>query len=219
MLTTNQLLKIGMFAPGVLVSDVLIAQAMFPGFDAGSQFISELGGPKAPFPLIFNIGMVVGGVAGMFAGGGFAHALEAAGGRRIVSAFAGLWVALTGLGAVFGGLFHWPDPMHRACGVGLAIQFAPLFAAWALWRRPGYGLLTALSIVWFCGLLLVLALLIGVWNVRTGSDVGLWQRAHAFLGILWLGIAAWALHRQAASPHPPGVRLEPSPYTPSSGTL
>jgi hypothetical protein len=111
--------------------------ALFPGFDAGAQFISELGGPKAaPNPLIFNIGMVLAGLAGIAAGAGFAHALEHAGGRRRVSAFAGLWVAMTGLGALFAGLFHWPDPMHRACGVGLAIQFAPLFTAWALWGKP-----------------------------------------------------------------------------------
>jgi hypothetical protein len=41
----------------------------------------------------------------------------------------------------------------------------------------------------------VLALLTGVWNVRTGSDVGLWQRGHAFLGLLWLAIAAFCLDR------------------------
>jgi hypothetical protein len=80
--------------------------------------------------------MVLAGLAGIAAGAGFAQALEHAGGRRRVSAFAGLWVAMTGLGALFAGLFHWPDPMHRACGVGLAIQFAPLFTAWALWGKP-----------------------------------------------------------------------------------
>jgi hypothetical protein len=104
-------------------------------------------------------------------------------------------VALTGLGAVFAGLFHWPDEMHRACGVGLAIQFAPLFTAWALWGRPGYRRLAHFSLGWFLGLLLVFALLTGVWNVRTGYDVGYWQRGHAFLGLLWLAIAAWTLEK------------------------
>jgi hypothetical protein len=145
--------------------------------------------------MIFNIGMVLAGTAGLFAGAGFTHALEHAGGRRTVSAFAGLWVALTGLGAIFAGLFHWPDEMHRACGVGLAIQFAPLFTAWALWGVPGHKRLAQFSLGWFFGLLLVFALLTGVWNVRTGYDVGYWQRGHAFLGLLWLGIAAWTLER------------------------
>jgi hypothetical membrane protein len=192
---TGAYLKIGVIAPALMVADVWLAQRLFPGFDAGAQFISELGGPAAPMPEIFNYGMVIAGIAGLFAGAGFTHALEHAGGRRVVSAFAGLFVALTGLGAIFAGIFHWPDPMHRACGVGLGIQFAPLFAAWALWGQPGYRRLAQFSLGWFFGLLLVFALLTGVWNVRTGYDVGYWQRGHAFLGLLWLGIAAWTLER------------------------
>ena len=192
---TGAFLKIGVIAPAIMVADVALAQRLFPGFDAGAQFISELGGPKAPQPEIFNYGMMIAGVAGLLAGAGFTHALEHAGGRRQVSAFAGLFVALTGLGAFFAGVFHWPDPMHRACGVGLAMQFAPLFTAWALWGKPGYRRLAQFSLGWFFGLLLVFALLTGVWNVRTGYDVGYWQRGHAFLGLLWLAIAAWSLEK------------------------
>ena len=166
---TGAFLKIGVIAPAIMVADVALAQRLFPGFDAGAQFISELGGPKAPLPEIFNYGMMIAGIAGLLAGAGFAHALEEVGGRRVVSSFAGLWVALTGLGAFFAGVFHWPDPMHRACGVGLAMQFAPLFTAWALWGKPGYRRLAQFSLGWFFGLLLVFALLTGVWNVRTGS--------------------------------------------------
>lgn len=192
---TGVFLKIGVFTPIMMVVDVWLAQELFPGFDPGAQFISELGGPAAPAPLVFNLGMVLAGSAGLLAGAGFTHALEHAGGRRVVSAFTGLWVALTGLGAIFAGLFHWPDEMHRACGVGLSIQFAPLFTAWALWGVPEHKRLAQFSLGWFFGLLLVFALLTGVWNVRTGYDVGYWQRGHAFLGLLWLGIAAWTLER------------------------
>ena len=195
MARVGALLRIGMATPVIMIADVWLAQRLFPGFDPGAQFISELGGPAAPTPLVFNIGMTLAGLAGMFAGAGFTHALEHAGGRRVVSAFAGLWVAMTGLGALFAGLFHWPDEMHRACGVGLAIQFAPLFTAWALWGRPGHRRLARFSLGWFFFLLVVLALLTGVWNVRTGSDVGFWQRGHAFLGLVWLAIAAFCLDR------------------------
>jgi hypothetical membrane protein len=219
-LSVGSLLRIGLVVPVIMVADVLLAQRLFPGFNAGAQFISELGGPKAPMPQIFNIGMILAGLAGMAAGAGFAQALEHAGGRRRVSAFAGLWVAMTGLGALFAGLFHWPDPMHRACGVGLAIQFAPLFTAWALWGKPDHRRLAHFSLGWFFGLLLVLALLTGVWNVRTGSDVGFWQRGHAFLGLLWLAIASWNLDRHWRSRptdmgQPPEASGEPD-YAPAA---
>ena len=219
MLSVGTLLRIGLIVPAIMVADVLLAQRLFPGFDAGAQFISELGGPKAPLPQIFNIGMILAGLAGIAAGAGFAQALEHAGGRRRVSAFAGLWVAMTGLGALFAGLFHWPDPMHRACGVGLAIQFAPLFTAWALWGKPGHRRLAHFSLGWFFGLLLVLALLTGVWNVRTGHDVGYWQRGHTFLGLLWLAIAAFSLDRhwraRDAAPTDAGTPPEPD-YAPAA---
>ena len=55
--------------------------------------------------------------------------------------------------------------------------------------------LAIFSLAWGAGLLVVLALLTGVWNIRTGYDVGLWQRSHAALGLTWLAIAAFALAR------------------------
>lgn len=188
-------LKVAVFMPLLMVADVWLAQALYPGFDPGAQFISELGAESAPHPWIFNIGMLIAGVAGMIAGHGFANALEAVGGRRQVSHFTGLWVALTGLGGAFAGLFHWPDEMHRACGVGLAIQLAPFFTAWALWGHRGTRRLAWFSLLWGLMLCVVFMLLAGVWNVRTGHDVGLWQRAHAFLGLVWLAVAAFCLDR------------------------
>ncbi len=58
----------------------------------------------------------------------------------------------------------------------------------------------------------MLALLTGVWNVRTGSDVGFWQRGHAFLGLLWLAIASFSLDRHWRSPP---AELEPD-YAPAA---
>jgi hypothetical membrane protein len=188
-------LKAAVLMPLLMVADVWAAQKLYPGFDAGSQFISELGAVQAPHPWVFNLGMLLAGAAGVLAGYGFARALEAAGGRRQVAAFAGLWVAMTGIGGAFAGLFHWPDPMHRACGIGLAIQFAPFFCAWALWGVDHHKRLAWFSLAWGVMLTLVLMLLTGVWNVRTGHDVGLWQRGHAVLGLIWLAIAAFCLDR------------------------
>ncbi|MBN9320342.1 MAG: hypothetical protein BGN86_05845 [Caulobacterales bacterium 68-7] len=181
--------------PLIMVAVVWIAQALYPGFNMGSQYISELGALKAPHPLVFNLGMMLVGVVGILAGAGFTHALEAAGGRRIVSAFAGLWVAITGLGLVFAGLFHFPDDMHRTVGIALAVQVAPIFSAWALWGVVAHRRLIWLSLGWSVLMLLVFMLMAGAWDVRTGSDVGLWQRWHGFLGALWIGIACFALER------------------------
>ncbi len=115
--------------------------------------------------------------------------------------------------------------MHRACGVGLAIQFAPLFTAWALWGKAertaawrGSRWAGSSSCCW------CLALLTGVWNVRTGSDVGLWQRGHAFLGLAWLAIAAFCLDRHWRArdlvpplPSPAEAEAAPEPdYAPAA---
>ena len=87
-------------------------------------------------------------------------------------------------------------------GIGLAIQLAPVFTGWALWGVPGHKRLAIFSWVWGAGLLVMLMLLTGVWNVRTGYDVGLWQRSHALLGLTWLAIAAYALARGRRGDHP-----------------
>ena len=191
-------LKVAIFLPLLMVADVALAQWLYPGFDEGSQFISELGAVHAPHPWVFNVGMLIAGAAGVVAGWGFTAELEGAGGRRQVSAFTGLWVALTGVGGAFAGLFHWPDEMHRACGVGIAILFAPYFTAWALWGVAHHKRLAWFSLAWGAMLTFVFMLLTGVWNVRTGHDVGLWQRWWAFLGLAWLAIAAWCLERGPA---------------------
>lgn len=181
--------------PLVMVAVVYAAQALYPHFDQGSQFVSELGAAKAPHPMVFNLGMILAGLIGILAGAGFTHALEKAGGRRVVSAFGGLWIAMTGLGTLFAGLFHFPDDMHRVVGIALAVQLAPLFCAWALWGVVAHRRLVWVSIAWAFGLILVFMLMAGAWDVRTGSDVGLWQRWHGFLGAAWIGIACFALER------------------------
>jgi hypothetical membrane protein len=192
-------LKAAVVLPLLMVADVWLAQALYPGFDPGSQFISELGAASAPYPWVFNLGMLLAGVTGLVAGHGFARALEV-GGRPQVAHFTGLWVALTGLGGAFAGLFQWPDEMHRACGVALAIQLAPFFTAWALWGQAGHRRLVWFSILWGVMLIIMFMLLAGVWNVRTGQDVGLWQRWYSFLGLVWLAVAAFCLDRGVRAP-------------------
>ena len=208
---TDFTLKVAVFMPFLMVADVWIAQRLYPGFDQGSQFISELGATQAPHPWVFNLGMLMAGFTGIVAGYGFSRALEAAGGRRLVAAFTGRWVALTGLGGAFAGLFHWPDEMHRACGIGLAIQFAPFFTAWSLWGHAGHKRLAWFSLAWGAMLTVVLMLLTGVWNVRTGHDVGLWQRWHAFLGLVWLAVAAFCLERGLPNSQPSSSGLTRGP--------
>jgi hypothetical membrane protein len=181
--------------PLVMVVVVVAAQALYPAFNPGRQYISELGALKAPHPFVFNLGLMLTGAIGVAAGAGFSHALEKAGGRRIVSAFAGLWVAMTGLGLIFAGLFHFPDDMHRLVGVALAVQVAPVFCAWALWGVPTHRRLIWLSLGWAALMVLSFMLMAGAWDVRTANDVGIFQRWHGFLGALWIGISCFALER------------------------
>ena len=193
---TRTLLWLGVAAPVLYYAVLLAGPLIFPGYDHVTQYASELGGPKAPNPMIFNLTIMAAGVAAVLGGLGFFRGLTRIGGGRIASALAGLSIALWGAGMVMGGMFPMPDERHGGFGVGLAVQVAPLFAAWALWKVPGAGkarwALVALAVV----MAVFFAIMMGIGGLVSRANVGLWQRAYSLAMIPWIGLLAlWLLKR------------------------
>lgn len=193
----RRLLWIGVAAPLLALTAVLIGVATWPHFNHARQYLSELGGASAPVPLIFNGGVFLAGLMCIGAGVGFGLAIHALTGRWIVATLTGVVFTLAGIGLSASSLFPWPDPRHMAINLGLGIQLAPLLLLWGLWRVKAKRLKLFLVFV-FVAMAVLTAFTYHLVLPGTVNDanVGWWERAYAIILVGWVGVAAWVLDRR-----------------------
>ncbi len=173
--------------------------AAYPHFNPARQYLSELGGPSAAHPLIFNAGVFVAGVMA-----GLAGVRIWPGGRRarqsphrrgaLTAAVFAHWPAAAWAQAA---VYPWPDPRHLAINLALGIQLAPLFLLWGLWKRPDTRRLKLfLALVFVAmGVLTVLTKHLILPALVNDANVGWWERGYAIILVGWVGVAAFALQR------------------------
>jgi hypothetical membrane protein len=190
------LLRLTIAVPILYFGVMLVAASTWPGYSHVTRYVSELGGPEAPFPRIFNFGIMIMGAGCTLSSFGVLSAARRLGGRRVLSVLAALCIALFGVAMVLGGLFPMPDPRHGAFGLGFAMVFAPLFLALAFAGRPGFGGLVALLAANFALVVFTMTVMMGVGQLVTRANVGLWQRANALAMFPWLGVAGAMLARR-----------------------
>ena len=192
------LLAIGMIAPVLAFVSVGLAALLYPGFNNATQYISDLGGPKAPHPELFNIAILITGLGAFAAGLGFALAVVALGGSRIAAGLTALAFCLAGVGMVLASYYHWPDPRHLAINLALGIQLAPIFLLWGLARAEALGGLRRFLILVFVAMAVLTVLTKHlVWpGLVNDANVGWWERAFAIVLVGWIAVAAFALERR-----------------------
>jgi hypothetical membrane protein len=181
---------------------MLIAASTWPGYSHVTRYVSELGGPDAPHPAIFNVGIVLMGATCTISAWGVFGAARRLGGRRVMSALAALCIALFGVAMVMGGLFPMPNPLHGGFGLGFAAVLAPLFLALAFAGRAGFGGLTVYLLASFAFVLATMSVMMGVGQLVTRANVGLWQRVNALAMFPWIGVAGAILARRLGRDRP-----------------
>lgn len=192
------LLLAGVAVPILYFGNLLISPLFYPGYSHVTQYASELGGPDAPRPAIFNTGVVLTGIATLAAGLGFFLALRRLTGKILLPALTGLAVVLAGIAFVLGGVFPMPDPRHGGFGLGLGFQVAPVFLALALWKRKDLRVLKIFLIATAVVMAVFFAIMMGVGSLVTRANVGIFQRVYALSTFPWIGIAAYVLDRALA---------------------
>ncbi|MGV9010439.1 acyltransferase family protein [Brevundimonas sp.] len=197
----RRLLIVGMAAPLLALTAVLIGVATYPGFDHARQYLSELGGASAPVPLIFNGGVFIAGVMCMAAGVGFGLAIHGLTQRWIVASLTAVVFVVAGVGLSVSSLYPWPDPRHMAINLGLGIQIAPLLLLWGLWSHVDMRRLKAFLFVTFVvmAVLTVLTHHMVLPGTVNDANVGWWERAYAIILVGWVGVAAFVLERRLGS--------------------
>jgi glucans biosynthesis protein C len=192
------LLAIGVLAPVVAAGSVVAGMLAFPGFDNATQYLSELGAAGAARPELFNIGVLASGIGAGAAGLGFALAVLALGGSRWAATLLLVSFVVAGVGLVIAGLYHWPDPRHRAVNLGLGIQLAPLLLLWGLARTQGVARLKSFLAAAFLVMaaLTVLTKHLLFPGLVNDANVGWWERAFAVVLVGWSAVAAICLERR-----------------------
>ncbi len=158
-----------------------------------------MGGPDATYPAIFNTLTMILGVCGIAAGVGIYLAVRRLTGRTVLAALSGLLVALFGVAMIFGGAFPMPDERHGGYGLGMAVHLAPLALAVALWKREDLRGLNLFLLASWAVSLIFFAIMMGVGQMVTRANVGLFQRAYSLSTFPWLAVACYALLRAAAA--------------------
>lgn len=192
------LLGFAVAVPVLYFGVMLVAASTWPGYSHVTQYVSELGGPDAKHPAIFNVGIVVMGAVCTLSAWGIFGAARRVGGRSLMSALAATCIALFGVAMMMGGLFPMPNPLHGGFGLGFAMVLAPLFLALALGGRG--GALTVLLLGSFAFMIATMAVMMGVGHIVTRANVGLWQRLNALAMFPWLGVTGLALARRIGGP-------------------
>lgn len=192
------LLAIGMVAPILAFVSVGLAALLYPGFNNATQYISDLGGPKAQHPELFNGAILITGLGAFAAGAGFALAVVALGGSRIAAGLTALSFGLAGVGMTLASYYHWPDPRHLAINLALGIQIAPLTLLWGVARAERLGGLRRFLILVFIAMAILTVLTKHLlWpGLVNDANVGWWERAFAIVLVGWIAVAALALERR-----------------------
>lgn len=191
---TDRLLYAAVAVPVIYFATLLIAGWFYPGYSHATQYASELGSAGARWPAIFNAGILLGGAACIAGSLGLHRGLRRTGTGKTLATLLALCTALWGVAFLFGALFPMPDERHGGFGVGLAIQFAPLFAALAFRRAPR-GLRWVAAVLWldFLAMSAMFVIMMGVGGLVTHDNVGLFQRGYGLTTMPWIALAAFAL--------------------------
>ena len=193
------LLRGGAASPLIAIGCLLIATALYPGFDSATRYISELGtGGRFGATALFNLSLIAVALGGAAAGAGFVLATPALGGSKIAGWIVGLCFFAAAVGLICGLLFVYPNPWHNLIQLGLGIQLAPIALLIAVWRLPGLGLLRGFLVV---SLAIMLALTVVtkhlLWpQLVNSANVGWWERGYAVILVCWGGVAAILIERR-----------------------
>jgi hypothetical membrane protein len=192
----KSLLYAGIAVPLIYFGNLILTPLFYPGYSHVTQYASELGGPDAPRPYIFNTAIMLLGVAGLVAAAGFFLGLRRLTGKALLPTLLGLILLLFGVSMVMGGLFPMPDERHGGFGLGMGVHLGPLLLALALRKRPNLRGLQVYLLITTVLMIAFFAIMMGVGELVTRANVGIFQRLYALNLFPWIGIGSYFVKRE-----------------------
>ncbi len=120
--------------PIVYYASQLAAAPFYPGYSFSHQVASLLGTSRSQQPWIFNLGLMLTGIAAVLGAFGLYRTFRSRASRWLSSLIA-LCVACTGFASLKAGLFPLPDHRHGTRGFPLFTIVTPLLMLIAIWDK------------------------------------------------------------------------------------
>lgn len=192
-------LALGVAVPFLYFGAQLAAAPFFPGYSFVRQSASMLGSDLSRCPAVLNTGAILTGLAALIASVGFLRALRNQGTHPVLAWLTCLALASCGLGSLWAGTFHLPDPRHNPGLLGVGSFVLPALFAAVFWKRrdvPGIRIYLLANLLVLAALIPVLS---GIAGVDRASYGGLLQRLAAATLFPPIGVVAWFLRSNPAS--------------------
>jgi hypothetical membrane protein len=195
-LTTKNLtvtaLRFGIAVPFLYFGIQLLAAPFFAGYDFVQMAASLLGSERSSLPVVFNIGAMVTGFAGLFAAIGLILAFRATRTHPALAWLTAIAVFLCGLSSLWAGIFPMPDPRHAANPFAIGLFVMPFVTLATFWNQSQIRMYLMACVLLFVGLIPFMS---GLIAVDRQALEGLLQRLLAFAAFAPIGLAAYRLLR------------------------
>lgn len=186
-------LQIGILVPFLYFGTQIIAALFYPDYSFLSMPASLLGSDLARYPLIFNMGAMITGIATLIASLGFLSAFKYIHVNPILAWLASIALVLNGIASLWAGFFTLPDPRHGSNPFTLGIFLFPVLLLAALWTRPDARQIKIYLIVANLLFFMLIPIMSGMTGLDTGAYQGLLQRIAALIFFPPISVGAWYL--------------------------
>jgi hypothetical membrane protein len=192
-------LQMGFMVPFLYFGTQIIAAPFYPDYNFLTMPASLLGSDLARYPLIFNLGAMITGIATLIASLGFLYVFKLLPINPILAWLASIALALNGVASVWAGVFSIPDPRHGSNPFAVGIFVFPILLLAALWTQPDARKIKTYLIVTNILFLMLIPVMGGMTGLDTRAYQGLLQRIAALIFFPPISVGAWYLIKNIRS--------------------
>jgi hypothetical membrane protein len=194
-LVTRIALCVGICLPFIYYGAQFVAAPFFPGYSFIRDMASVLGSATAKQPMIWNTGMILLGLATIFAAFGFFRGFQQIGTRSYLTWISSVAILSNGSLSIASGIFPLGDPRHNGGLLAIGALLLPWIFAASLWRQKDarllrFYLIASGTVVFAMAPIMGQAVEMGLNDYR-----GLLQRVLTLGMFPPLGLVAWYLNK------------------------
>jgi hypothetical membrane protein len=183
-------LHFGIAVPFLYFGIQLLAAPFFVGYDFVQMAASLLGSDRSSLPILFNLGAMVTGFAGLVAAIGLIMAFQEIKTYPVLAWLTALAVFCVGLSSLWAGIFPMPDPRHAENPFAIGLFVMPFVTLATFWNQPKLRVYLMACVVLFVGLIPFMS---GLIAIDRQALEGALQRFLALAAFAPIGLGAYQL--------------------------